>query len=156
MLFRSTAVAAYYLASSAGGFVGGPLADTWGARRVIMASLVGAVPFLFAAPFTTGWTFVALVAVGGFVLQASLPVNVTFGQTIAPISAATVSSLMMGFAWGTGGLMVPLVGYMADRIGIERMMVTMSLVPLATALLALPLPQVRKLLGTPQLDQTGD
>ena len=45
--------------------------------------------------------------------------NVTFGQSIAPVSAATVSSLMMGFAWGTGGLSVPLVGLIADRIGIE-------------------------------------
>lgn len=151
-----TAVAIYYFASSAGGFIGGPLADQWGARRVIIVSLLAAVPFLLAAPLTTGWTFVALVGIGGFVLQASLPVAVTFGQTVAPISAATVSSLMMGFAWGTGGLMVPLVGYLADRIGIERMMLTMALVPVATVLLALPLPQVRKLLATPQLDKTED
>ena len=29
----------------------------------------------------------------------------------------------MGFAWGTGGLSVPLVGMMADRFGIERALV---------------------------------
>ena len=70
-----------------------------------------------------GWTLVAVLAVGGFLLQSTLPVNVTFGQTIAPISAATVSSLMMGFAWGTGGLSVPFVGMLADRIGIERTLI---------------------------------
>jgi FSR family fosmidomycin resistance protein-like MFS transporter len=134
------AAAAYMFASSVGGFVGGPIADVWGARRVIMLSLVGAVPFLAAAPFFTGWTFIALVACGGFMLQSTLPVNVTFGQTIAPISAATVSSLMVGFAWGTGGLVVPLVGLAADRIGIERTLSVMAFVPLLAAMLALPLP----------------
>ena len=51
-----------------------------------------------------------LVSIGGFLLQSTLPVNVTFGQQIAPVSAATVSSLMMGFAWGVGSLLAPVVG----------------------------------------------
>ena len=81
------------------------------------------MPFLFVAPLLSGWPFVVVLAVGGFLLQSTLPVNVTFAQTLAPISAATVSSLMMGFAWGTGGLAVPLVGLLADRIGIEHTLV---------------------------------
>jgi FSR family fosmidomycin resistance protein-like MFS transporter len=88
----------------------------------------------------TGWWFVLLVAIGGFFLQSTLPVNVTFGQSIAPVSAATVSSLMMGFAWGTGGLSVPIVGLIADRIGIEPTLQGLALVPLAAAACALPLP----------------
>ena len=81
-----------------------------------------------------------MIAMGGFLLQSTLPVNVTFAQLIAPISAATVSSLMMGFAWGMGGLTVPLVGIMADRIGIERALIVMSAMPLIAAALAIPLP----------------
>ena len=77
-----------------------------------------------------------MLAIGGFLLQSTLPVNVTFGQTIAPISAATVSSLMMGFAWGMGGLSVPFVGMLADRIGIERTLMMMSFMPLVAAALA--------------------
>jgi MFS transporter, FSR family, fosmidomycin resistance protein len=134
------AVATYLFAASIGGFLGGPLADVWGARRVIILSLVLAVPFLAVAPTLSGWTFVGVLSLGGFLLQSTLPVNVTFGQMIAPISAATVSSLMMGFAWGTGGLSVPFVGMLADRIGIERTLVVMAFVPLAAAALALPLP----------------
>ena len=137
------AIGAYFFASSIGGFFGGPLADRWGARNVIIWSLVLAVPFLALAPMQTGWTFVALVSLGGCLLQSTLPVNVTFGQMIAPISAATVSSLMMGFAWGTGGLSVPLVGMLADRIGIERTLVAMAFLPLTSALFAVPLPAGR-------------
>jgi FSR family fosmidomycin resistance protein-like MFS transporter len=138
-----TAASIYLCAVGAGGFVGGPLADRFGARRLIVLSLVAAVPFLAVAPLFDGWPIVAMIAAGGFLLQSTLPVNVTFAQTIAPISAATVSSLMMGFAWGVGGLAVPLVGLIADRIGIERMLMLMSFMPLAAAALALPLPATR-------------
>jgi FSR family fosmidomycin resistance protein-like MFS transporter len=140
LTYSGTAVAAYLFASGIGGFLGGPAADRFGERRVIALSLVVAVPFLFASTLTTGWPFVVLVALGGFFLQSTLPVNVTFGQALAPVSAATVSSLMMGFAWGSGGLSVPFVGMVADRIGIEPTLRGLALMPIAAALLALPLP----------------
>lgn len=140
------AMAAVYLAcTSAGGFFGGSMADRWGARRVIILSLVGAVPFLVVAPLLPGWLFLAVFCLGGFLLQSTLPVNVTFGQTLAPISAATVSSLMMGFAWGTGGLLVSLVGLLADRTGIASALMAVAVLPLGAALLALPLPDDRAL-----------
>jgi MFS transporter, FSR family, fosmidomycin resistance protein len=138
--YAGAAVAVYLFASGIGGFLGGPAADRFGPRRVIALSLVLATPFLFGASLSTGGTFMALVAVGGFFLQSTLPVNVTFGQALAPGSAATVSSLMMGFAWGSGGLIVPFVGMVADRIGIEATLAGLSVVPLAAAGLALRLP----------------
>jgi FSR family fosmidomycin resistance protein-like MFS transporter len=134
-------VAGFLFASGIGGFFGGPAADRWGPRRVIAWSLVLSTPFLFVAPMLTGWPFLLALAVGGFFLQSTLPVNVVFGQAIAPVSAATVSSLMMGFAWGTGGMTVPLTGFVADRIGIEPTLIALSLVPLVAAALALPLPR---------------
>jgi MFS transporter, FSR family, fosmidomycin resistance protein len=133
-------VALYLLASGLGGFLGGPAADRWGARRVIVISLVASAPFLALAPLLGGWTFAVVLAVGGFFLQSTLPVNVTFGQAVAPVSAATVSSLMMGFAWGSGGLSVPLVGMAADRFGIEATLVALAVGPIAAALCAWPLP----------------
>lgn len=133
-------VAVYLFGSGIGGFLGGPAADRFGARAVIVWSLVLSCPFMFIAPFLSGWAFVLVLAVGGLFLQSTLPVNVTFGQSLAPVSAATVSSLMMGFAWGTGGLSVPLAGLVADRVGIEHTLVGVSLMPLLAAACALPLP----------------
>ena len=150
-----TAVAVYLFSSGLGGFFGGPAADHFGPRRVIALSLVLAAPFLFVAPTLTGWQFLVVIAIGGFFLQSTLPVNVTFGQAIAPVSAATVSSLMMGFAWGTGGLSVPLVGLIADRIGIEATLRGLALVPLAAAACALPLPSRAHVAAPPRPADVG-
>jgi FSR family fosmidomycin resistance protein-like MFS transporter len=126
-------VATYLFASGAGGLLGGPAADRFGPRTVIAWSLALAAPFLFAAPLLSGWPFVVVLAIGGAFLQSTLPVNVIFGQALAPVSAATVSSLMMGFAWGMGGFSVPLVGAMADRYGIEHTLLGLSVIPLVAA-----------------------
>jgi MFS transporter, FSR family, fosmidomycin resistance protein len=136
----STAVSLYLFASGIGGFVGGPLADRYGARRVILWSLVAAVPFMAVAPRLSPFGFTALLAVGGLLLQSTLPISVTFAQTFVRGGAATVSSLMMGFAWGMGSLFVPLIGASADRFGIEQTLVVLAFVPLLAACLAWRLP----------------
>lgn len=144
------AVALYLFGSGVGGFFGGPAADRFGARRVIALSLVLSCPFLFIAPFLSGWLFVVVLAIGGLFLQSTLPVNVTLGQSLAPVSAATVSSLMMGFAWGTGGLSVPFVGMIADRVGIEATLVGVSVIPLFAAACAMGLPASAQVPTAPQ------
>jgi MFS transporter, FSR family, fosmidomycin resistance protein len=63
---------------------------------------------------------------------------------VAPVSAATVSSLMMGFAWGTGGLMVPLVGLVADRIGLNNALTVVAISPVAAASIAAMLPAIER------------
>ncbi len=134
------AMALYLFMSGIGGFWGGTLADRFGPRRVILVSFLVATPFLLAAPQTQGWTFAALLAAGGLFLQSTLPVNVSFGQALAPHSAATVSSLMMGVAWGTGGMLVPVTGSMADAFGLPTTLTLLALVPLGAAALATQLP----------------
>ncbi|MGE3888919.1 MAG: MFS transporter [Vicinamibacterales bacterium] len=139
----STAVFLYLLTSGIGGFFGGPLADRFGPRRVMVATLVASVPFLALAPVLPPWGFATMLAIGGLLLQSTLPVSVTFAQAVAKAGAATVSSLMMGFAWGMGSLAVPLIGMAADRFGINAALVGLSTVPLVAAGLAAALPSGR-------------
>lgn len=136
----STAVFLYLLTSGVGGFFGGPLADRFGPRRVMVATLVASVPFLAVAPVLPPWGFAAMLAIGGLLLQSTLPVSVTFAQAVTKAGAATVSSLMMGFAWGMGSLAVPLIGMAADRFGINAALVGLATVPLLAAGLAAALP----------------
>jgi MFS transporter, FSR family, fosmidomycin resistance protein len=137
----SAAVTMYLFLNGIGGFFGGTLADRYGPRTVIIGSLVMSVPFFLLAHTTTGWTFTALVSLGAFLLQSTLPVNVTFGQQIAPVSAATVSSLMMGFGWGSGAVLAPAVGFLGDTMGLRVALLVTAFVPLVAAAAALPLPK---------------
>jgi FSR family fosmidomycin resistance protein-like MFS transporter len=148
----SGSVSLYLFASGVGGFVGGPLADRLGARRVIVWSLIAAVPFMALAPHLPPLGFTAMLAAGGLLLQSTLPISITFAQTFVKGGAATVSSLMMGFAWGMGSLTVPLVGMGADRFGIRPTLAVVAFVPLVAAALAAGLPNtgaVRSETGTP-------
>ena len=136
----SAAVSLYLFSSGIGGFIGGPLADRIGPRRVIVWSLIAAVPFMAVAPRLSPLGFTAMLVIGGLLLQSTLPISVTFAQTFVKGGAATVSSLMMGFAWGMGSLAVPLIGAGADRFGIENTLAVLAFLPLVAAALAAGLP----------------
>jgi len=137
----STAVSVYLFSSGVGGFFGGPLADRVGARRVILWTLVASVPFMALAPHLPPIGFTAMLAIGGLLLQSTLPISVTFAQSFVRGGAATVSSLMMGFAWGMGSLTVPLIGMGADRFGIRETLAVVAFIPLLAAVLAWRLPE---------------
>ncbi len=137
----SAAVSLYLFASGVGGFIGGPLSDRVGPRPVIVWTLVAAVPFMAIAPRLPPLGFTAMLAIGGLLLQSTLPISVTFAQTFVKGGAATVSSLMMGFAWGMGSLAVPLIGAAADSFGIQNTLGVLAFVPLIAASLAWRLPR---------------
>jgi MFS transporter, FSR family, fosmidomycin resistance protein len=137
----SAAVSLYLFASGVGGFIGGPLSDRVGARPVIVWTLIASVPFMAVAPRLPPLGFTAMLAIGGLLLQSTLPISITYAQTFVKAGAATVSSLMMGFAWGMGSLAVPLIGAAADRFGIQNTLVVIAFIPLVAASLAWRLPR---------------
>jgi FSR family fosmidomycin resistance protein-like MFS transporter len=83
-----------------------------------------------------------MLAIGGLLLQSTLPVSVTYAQSLTTAGAATVSSLMMGVAWGMGSLAVPLIGRLADAYGINTALLIMSAVPVIAAALAAQLTRI--------------
>jgi FSR family fosmidomycin resistance protein-like MFS transporter len=140
--FGGWALTAYLAMGALGGFLGGWLAEKIGGRRVVVQSFVGAIPLFLAflvLPTVPG--LVALV-VGSFVIQGSLPVNVVLGQELSPRHSSTISSLLMGAAWGVGAMLISPVGVLADHFGIQAALAVLSallLVGLGCAL-ALPSP----------------
>lgn len=117
----------YLTLGALGGFVGGWMADRVGGRVVVRLSFLFAMPF-FAAFFLlpTPWS-VGCLLIGYFGLQTSLPVNVVLGQELSPTHAGTISSLLMGAAWGMGSLLIGPVGAIADHAGLPRALMVLSL-----------------------------
>ena len=132
-----------YLGTGAiGGLVGGNLADRFGGRRVIIISMIGSVPFLAFFLFTGGWISSVSLAISGLILLCTNPVNVVIAQELAPSQTGTVSALMMGFAWGTAGLVfIPLTGWVSDMFSMQTAFTALLAFPLLGFLLALKLPK---------------
>ena len=142
MAAASYTLSLYLACGAVGGFLGGHLADRFGGRRVILISMAGAVPFLALFFFAQGWVSVLGLLAGGLVLLFTIPVNVVMAQELLPGQAGTVSALMMGFAWGTAGLLfIPLTGWMADLFSLHTALATLAAFPLLGFLLAFRLPK---------------
>lgn len=133
-----------------GGIVGGWLSDRLGERLVIAVSLALAFPTLQLALILQGAGRIILLMVGGLFLLSSAPVTIALGQRYAPGSVATASSLMLGLGWGTGGLLVTLVGTLADHVGPVGALRIEMLVLIVAVILALglaPTPKPRTSIG---------
>jgi MFS family permease len=74
----------YLAAGAVGTFFGGPLADRFGRRNLILISMVGTVPFALALPFVNPFWAAVLLLIGGFVLLSSFSVTVIYAQMLYP------------------------------------------------------------------------
>jgi MFS transporter, FSR family, fosmidomycin resistance protein len=118
-----------------GGFFGGALADRFGARRVSMVSVLFATPVLLAGFLTHGALSYTLIMFGGLCLNLPLPISVVMAQRLVPGGASTVSALVMGFAWGLGAMLTPIVGKLSEGFGLTKALLIVALWPLVSALL---------------------
>ena len=87
------------------------------------------------------WVYPGALLAGGFVL-ATLPLGVVMAQSLAPQGRSMVASLMMGFAFGLGGLAAPLIGRLADIYSIRTVLTGAALIPLVTVALIAFFPRV--------------
>ena len=138
----SYALTLYLFCGALGGFLGGHLADRFGGRTVIKISMLGSVPFLALFFLTDGIASLVGLALGGFLLLFTIPVNVVMAQELAPGQAGTISALMMGFAWGMAGLIfIPLVGYVSDLTSLHTALFALILAPIIGFFLTFRLPR---------------
>jgi len=138
----SLALTMYSGMGAFGGFAGGHIADRFGGRKVILYSMIGAVPFLLAFFHTSGVVAIVSLAVAGLILLSTNPVNIVMAQNLAPGQSGTISALMMGFAWGMAGIIfIPLAGWMADRYSLGVVLQVLTLFPVLGFLLAFRLPK---------------
>jgi FSR family fosmidomycin resistance protein-like MFS transporter len=129
-------------AGALGTIIAGPLADRWGARKVMLtgflASIFPGIAFMY---LRGGWAYFAL-GVFGAVILSTATVTIVLGQQYLPRNPGLASGLIAGFAIGAGGMGVTVLGWVADHFGLPTVLwaSTLLLVPGFFACLFLPPP----------------
>jgi FSR family fosmidomycin resistance protein-like MFS transporter len=131
------AITVFLVAGVAGEFLGGTLSDRVGRRAILFGTSVLSTPpllLLLHGPSALLWP--ALLASGLF-LCASTPVGVVAAQESLPGRRGLVSGLVMGAAWGVGGIALTPIGRLADLYGLVPVMTGVAFLPLLSATLLL-------------------
>jgi FSR family fosmidomycin resistance protein-like MFS transporter len=132
---------------AAGGLVGGLLYDRIGGRNLfVISSLVSPIFLLFAVTVSDPILIILNAALAGFFVMMTIPISVLMGQSIVPNSISTISSLMMGFGWGVGGMLVPLAGRIADLSSIQTTLSIVAVIPWIYCVFAWRLPKSDQLI----------
>ena len=139
-------VALYNVAGALSGLVSGLLSDRFGYKPVFYVSYSLAIPFLYLLLYPSMGVYVASFLAGFFVM-ATIPLFVTMAQEIAPRGKSLVASLMLGLAYGTGGMMTPITGRLADLFSIRTVLCGLAFFPILLLGLVYFLPEKKRSLG---------
>ncbi len=133
----------FTVAGTASGLIAGHVSDRIGFRPIFIFTFALMTPVLLLFLSLHGhWVYLGSAMAGAMVF-ATLPLGVAMGQILAPKSRAMVASLMMGLAFGLGGVVSPLVGKLADLYSMQSVLTGVSFLPLLSLPLILTFPRVR-------------
>lgn len=142
--FASMLLTIFLLAGAAGTLLGGPLADRWGKKTLLLLSFCLVVPPLLYLPSSTGAWSAVLVGWSGLALISTFAVTVVYAQELIPNQVGLASGLILGFAVGMGGLGALLLGSAADLWGVPAALKLVAVLPLPALFLTFLLPDQKK------------
>ncbi len=142
----SLALTAMLTVGIAGTILGGPLADRYGRRRIILWSTACAAVMILATIAildhvpSVPFAFAALIVVG-FVITASQSAFLVVGQEYLPNHLGVASGVTIGLAVSLGGIFSPVLGAIADHYGVAAAILAIGVLTALAAASALTLPE---------------
>lgn len=118
------------IAGVLGTFFGGPLADRFGKKTIIVFSMLGSAPLSLLLPHVSLVWVVPLFLCIGFISSSSFSVIVVYAQELVPGKVGMVSGLIVGLAFGLGALGSVVLGKLADIYSLQFIMLLCSCLPL--------------------------
>ena len=125
---------AFLVTGALGTFFGGPLADKFGKRKIIIISILGSAPLSILIPFVPASVAFVLLLITGFILMSSFSVTVIYAQELVPGKIGTMAGLTVGLAFGMGAIGSIALGIMADHFGLLATLTFTGFLPILGAL----------------------
>ncbi|MGB3682033.1 MAG: MFS transporter [Rubrobacteraceae bacterium] len=139
--FGNTALAVMLAAGAAGTLTMGPLADRFGRKVVLGASMLILPVLIFGFTLAGPVLGMVLLALIGAATIGTFGVTVVMGQEYLPGRIGLAAGITMGFSIGLGGIGAPALGFLADQSGLPATMLVIAGLPVIGLLLTLTLPK---------------
>jgi len=146
LLFIGAVISSFSIAGAISGVISGHLSDRIGYKPIFYVSSFLSTGFLLLLLILPGQWILVNAFLSGFFIMSILPLTITMGQELAPKGKSIVSSLMMGLAFGTGGMMTPLAGRFADLFSIRLVLACVAFFPVLMAPLIYLLPETKRII----------
>ena len=143
-LFAGKLVSVFLACGAIGTLLGAPLADRWGYRFFVRLSMflsTVTLPLFFLPAVQNSILIFFVLGLQGVFLVATFSVTIVMAQKILPHKLGVASGLLVGFAIGTGGMGVTLLGIVADRFGVPAALQSIMIIPLVGFIASLFLPE---------------
>jgi FSR family fosmidomycin resistance protein-like MFS transporter len=123
----------FLFAGAIGTLFGGVFADRFGKKNALAFSTLGCAPFAAFLPFTNAAQnsiFSYILVVGsGFAILTGFTVALIYMFDLLPGRTGMVSGVMFGLAFGLAAIGSIALGWLADNIGIQPMMIFCCILP---------------------------
>jgi len=137
-------VSLFTVGGSVSALMCGHLVDRVGFKPVYFFSFALLPPGILLFINARGPLIYPIAFISGFLVLATSFPAVALAQKVAPKGRSLVSSIVMGLAMGSAGLLLPLTGKLADVFGIRTVLNYAAFIPLAALLLIRRLPEPGK------------
>ncbi|MHB8910835.1 MAG: MFS transporter [Syntrophales bacterium] len=125
------------------GLIAGHLSDRIGYRPIYYVTFGLGTPCFLLMLFLKGaWVYPVAALAGGFAF-ATQALGIVMAQKLAPRGKSMVSSLMMGLAMGVGGMLIPVVGSLADHFSLRAVLTGLAMIPIFCIGLVIFFPEKR-------------
>ncbi len=138
-LFAGKLVFVFLFFGAVGTLLGAPIADRFGHRffiRVSMLLSTVTLPVVFIPFIQNSALLFVVLGLQGMLLVSTFSVTIVMAQKLLPNKLGVASGLMVGFAIGTGGIGVTLLGLVADNYGVPMALQSIVVLPLVGFLLS--------------------